>query len=103
MTTEPDPHAGASFVCPDRTVTDGIADIRAEVGVISFTIKAAAKEVKRLADATVAQNNRVGKLEHQAIAHGAVIGILKWLIPITLTGAIGVAGITVGILELALK
>ncbi len=70
---------------------------------IEFTAKIQAKETKKWADHTKAQNNRIGKLEHKAIAQGAILGVLRWLIPVTRTGAIGVAGVTVGILELAIK
>ena len=70
---------------------------------IELAAKDQAKATKQWADHTRAQNNRIGKLEHKAIAQGAILGVLKWLIPVTMTGAIGVAGVTVGILELAIK
>ncbi|KKM79805.1 hypothetical protein LCGC14_1346260 [marine sediment metagenome] len=63
---------------------------------------AQAKATKEWADHTRAQNNRISTLEHDAIKQAAVIGILKWLIPVALAGSIGVAATTIGILELVL-
>jgi len=64
---------------------------------------AQAKATKEWADHTRAQNNRISTLEHDAIKQAAVVSILKWLIPVTLTGAVLIAGTVIGILELVLK